>query len=217
MSPPDTKQRLLDAAEKLFAREGFHNSSLRAITGQAKANLAAVNYHFGSKEALLDAVLDRRLDPLNALRQANLDAVRAVAGEAGRRPGTEEVLRAFIEPTLRFRDSGPGAEALISLVGRMPVEPDATLRNMFIKKMTPLFLQLFRMLQEALPALDEKLLFWRLQFAVGAMGHTMCWAGRFAELPEELAAPPCDTEDLIEMLLAFVVAGMEVPCTITTG
>ena len=57
MSQPDTKERILDAAERLFAREGFHNTSLRAITGEADVNLAAVNYHFGSKEALLDAVI----------------------------------------------------------------------------------------------------------------------------------------------------------------
>lgn len=213
MTLPDTKQRLLDAAEKLFADEGFHNTSLRAITGRAKVNLAAVNYHFGSKEALLDAVIERRLSPLNAVRRRNLEAVREEARAAGRRPEVQETLRAFIEPTLRFRESGPGAEAFIALLGRILAEPDATLRELFIRRIKPLFLLLFQTLREALPGLDEKTLFWRLQFVLGAMGHTMCWAGRFGELPEELPAPDCDAEALIRMLLDFITAGMEASCT----
>ena len=73
MSQPDTKQRILDVAERLFATRGFHATSLRAITRAAEVNLAAVNYHFGSKDALLEAVMLRRLGPLNEIRQARLD------------------------------------------------------------------------------------------------------------------------------------------------
>jgi AcrR family transcriptional regulator len=215
--PPDTKQRLLDAAETLFAQEGFHNTSLRAITGRAGVNLAAVNYHFGSKEALLDAVIERRLSPLNALRRANLESVSHRARQAGRRPKVEATLRAFIEPTLRFRESGPGAEAFITLLGRILAEPDAALRDLFIRRIKPLFFLLFQVLHEALPEVDEATLFWRLQFVFGAMGHTMCWAGRLGELPEDLPAPVADTEALVRMLLDFVTAGMEASCATANG
>ncbi|MCK5341339.1 MAG: helix-turn-helix transcriptional regulator, partial [Desulfobulbaceae bacterium] len=68
MSKPDTKHRILDAAERLFADKGYHNTSLRNITSAAKANLASVNYHFGSKEALISEVMDRRLAPINKIR-----------------------------------------------------------------------------------------------------------------------------------------------------
>ena len=71
-------------AEKLFAHEGFHNTSLRSITGEAGVNLAAVNYHFGSKEALLEAVIDRRLQPLNRTREANIEKIRKAALDSGR-------------------------------------------------------------------------------------------------------------------------------------
>ena len=63
MSQPDTKERILDAAEQLFGEHGPSDTSLRAITAAAGVNLAAVNYHFGSKEKLIEAVLSRRLEP----------------------------------------------------------------------------------------------------------------------------------------------------------
>ena len=99
LNQTDTKQRILDTAEHLFAREGYHSTSLRAITGQANVNLAAVNYHFGSKEALIEAVIERRIVPLNKIRKQNLEAVQEAARHEGRRPLVKEALRAFIEPT----------------------------------------------------------------------------------------------------------------------
>ncbi|MEJ2200328.1 MAG: TetR family transcriptional regulator, partial [Desulfuromonadaceae bacterium] len=89
MGQPDTKERILDAAEELFARQGFHATSLRAITGGAQVNLAAVNYHFGSKDGLLEAVFSRRLTPLNQERQRRLEAVREAARAAGTPPQAE--------------------------------------------------------------------------------------------------------------------------------
>ncbi|MEO8847906.1 MAG: helix-turn-helix domain-containing protein, partial [Casimicrobiaceae bacterium] len=71
-APSATKERILDAAEHLFMQLGFDATSLRAITGDAEVNLAAANYHFGSKEELFEAVLTRRLDPMNQRRLALL-------------------------------------------------------------------------------------------------------------------------------------------------
>src|SRR5882724_9640976 len=76
-----TKARILDAAEALFMEHGFEATSLRSITAAAAVNLAAVNYHFGSKEELFRAVLTRRLDPMNQARVALLDRFEAEAGE----------------------------------------------------------------------------------------------------------------------------------------
>jgi len=206
----DTKERILDSAEYLFARRGFHNTSLRAITSRAGVNLAAVNYHFGSKEALLEAVFHRRLVPLNEVRRDNLETVRETARKEGRRPGVEESLRAFIEPTLAFRRFGTGADDFITLVGRAMSDPDDTVREVFIRYIAPLFFLLFDILQEALPELSPDIVFWRLQFAIGAMGHTICMAGKNYSLPEGIT-PAGDVESLTGMLLDFVTAGMERP------
>lgn len=95
----DTKQRILDAAEQLFAEHGFDGASLRAITGIAGVNLAAVNYHFKSKESLIQAVLARKLGPINQRRLALLDAYEA---DAGSKPvPLEKIVHAMIGPMVR--------------------------------------------------------------------------------------------------------------------
>jgi AcrR family transcriptional regulator len=210
MSQPDTKERILDVAEELFARQGFHSTSLRTITGAAEVNLAAVNYHFGSKEALLDAVFERRLTPLNRERCARLEAVRARAAAAGRPPRAEEVLRAMIEPTLRLYQSGPGAGSFILLVGRALSGSDDLVRKTFLQHMGGLFRLLLELLTQALPQLPKDLLFWRLQFALGATGHALRWAGGGVELPGGFS-PPASIEELIDMVVGFTAAGMEAP------
>ncbi len=213
MNQPDTKQRILDSAEKLFAEDGYHCTSLRAITGGAGVNLAAVNYHFGSKNALLEAVFERRLMPLNRERQGCLLAVRKSAADRGGHPEPREVLRAFIEPTMRFRNSGDGAEKFVSLVGRSLAEPVGSVRETFLGQMRPTFILLFETLCLALPELPQARLYYRLHFALASMGHAMCWADRLIGpahegLPSGVVLPD-DSTLLLDELLSFVTAGME--------
>src|ERR1700744_1904733 len=95
-----TKTRILDAAERLFARDGFEATSLRAITTEAQVNLAAVNYHFQSKEALVQAVIGRRMGPVNARRLALLDACELQA--AGAPLPLEQTIDAFLRPVVEI-------------------------------------------------------------------------------------------------------------------
>lgn len=211
MAPPDTKTRILDTAEQLFARNGFHNTSLRDITGQATVNLAAVNYHFGSKDGLLKAVIERRIEPLNQLRQQKLEELLAAAKAAGQRPSVRHLMHAFIEPTLAFRRSAKGAADFIALIGRSLSEPDETVRNCFIESILPLFRLLFRGLQQALPELPERLLLTRLQFTMGALSHMMIASSR-PVLPVPGFPEPLTEDQMAEQLIAFVSCGLEAPC-----
>src|SRR6266702_2821486 len=95
-----TKDRILDAAERSFANHGFEGASIRAIVMDAGVNLASIHYHFRSKEALLEAVLTRRISLVNDARLERLDAAQRAA--APRSPSVEEILRAFILPTAEF-------------------------------------------------------------------------------------------------------------------
>src|SRR6185295_6139770 len=118
----ETRERILDTAERLFAERGYSATSLRSIIAAAKVNLAAVHYHFRTKEALLDEVLKRRLEPVNRERLAMLDACEQAVGNAP--PPLEGVLTALIEPPLRLaRD--PEFTSFVKLMGRVIVDGDA--------------------------------------------------------------------------------------------
>src|SRR5258706_5167560 len=109
----DTKTRILDAAEQLFMEHGFEATSMRQLTSAAGVNLAAVNYHFGSKEELFQAVLTRRLDPMN---QERIELLQKVEREAGGKPlSCENVLFAMLIPALRPSRDQPlrGKEILL--------------------------------------------------------------------------------------------------------
>ncbi len=210
MSQPDTKERVLDAAERLFAAHGFHTTSLRAITAEAEANVAAVNYHFGSKDGLIEAVFARRLGPLNEERTRGVRAALEAARAAGRPPAVEEVLRGFIEPTLRFRHTAPGAREFVSMVGRAVFEPDEGVRAVFFRLMGPVFRLLWEALREALPDLPPEELFWRLQLAMGAMGRAMCLPEKPQFAPFDVPSP-LEGEAAVRSLVSFLSAGLRAP------
>src|SRR6187200_958095 len=94
--PHETRTRILDAAEELFMQHGFEGTSMRTLTAKASVNLAAVNYHFGSKDALIEAVFRRRLDPMNAARIAELDRLEAAAPV----PSADAIIRVFLRASL---------------------------------------------------------------------------------------------------------------------
>lgn len=209
MEVQDTKARILDAAEKLFARKGFHGTSLRGITMEAGVNLAAVNYHFGSKNALIEAIFERRLLPLNQERFARLAAVQELTTREGRLPQPVEVLRAFVEPTL-FRHSSPGTEHFVTLVGRFFIDEDETFRAIFLRHIGPLLQKMHFLLCQSLPGIDGEVLLWRLHFVLGALSHVMLLNGRVQLAGRELM--PCGDSNCSEILLAFLTAGMGAPC-----
>jgi AcrR family transcriptional regulator len=205
----DTKQRILDAAEHLFARDGYRGTSLRAITGQADVNLAAVNYHFGSKEALLEEVIKRRLLPLNQIRRQRIEQVRDDARNEDKHPDIKLVLLAFIEPTLLFKESHPEAENFVTFIGRSITDPDDTVRQVFHKFIKPLFHLLFETACEALPELPKDLVFWRLHFTLGSLFHTLHICGKFKTDESIHFDTDMDSQTLINLIIPYVTAGIK--------
>ncbi|MCK5505804.1 MAG: TetR family transcriptional regulator [Thermodesulfovibrionia bacterium] len=206
--PLDTKKKILDAAEHLFAQKGFRSTSMRAITSRAKVNLAAVNYHFGSKGALLDAVIKRRILPLNRVRRERLEHVRTSAKSKGRKPDVRAVFHAFIEPIIFFRETEPGAKNFITFISRSLSDPDDTVRKVFVRFIKPMFQLLFETTCEALPKHSREVIFWRLHFSMGALFHAMHACGDietdFSNVKTEI-----DAKSLVDMIIPFVTAGMK--------
>jgi AcrR family transcriptional regulator len=207
MTRSDTKECILDQAEALFAAHGYQAASLRQITAAAGVNLAAISYHFGSKEGLVAAVIERRLAPLNDQRRERLEMVLAAARQTGSRPDLSEVLLAFIEPTMLLPETVPGARNFVTLIGRAMADPDETARGIFIRHMGPILKFFQEGLALALPAIPKDILYWRLNFVIGALSHTM---RAIDKCPLPLAeGEPRNARQLVALLLPFLRAGLE--------
>ncbi len=205
-APQDTCERLLDAAEALFAERGFEGASLREITSRARTNLAAANYHFRSKEALLDAVLERRVGPMNQERLQRLEAAEARAGERG--PELEEILEILVGPPLRrTRDAAGGA--FLRIVGRLHAGSGAHWER-FHANFRPIKERFTHALERASPGLSREELFWRVHFAIGAMVGVMMDCQRLSEISNGLCDPK-DADAAIDQLVPFLAAGMRAP------
>ncbi len=207
MAQQDTKTKIIESAEELFAIDGFHHTTLRAITTKAGVNLAAVNYHFGSKEALLEAIFDRRLLPLNKIRIKRMEAVAKEAKESGKKPDVEEVLRCFTEPTLALLHSKSGAGHFRMLVGRSLSDPDQTVRQLFLKRIQVVIGMLVDLLCLALPDQTRDHVALKLRFALGAMSHTLTFQNQGLILANVDQSKTID--EVIELLTQFIVKGME--------
>ena len=203
-----TKSLLLDTAERLFGELGVDATSLRAITSEAGANLAAVNYHFGSKEGLVQAVLSRRLQPLNRKRLARLETARAAAG--ANPPGVEEIVRAFVAPAVEMAGREPGGHLFARFVMRAFSEPSPRLQEMVSNQFARVVESFTEALAAALPELPPVEIHWRFHFLVGAMVHTV-GLGFLAERFSDGICDPLDVEGVTERLVSFVVGGMSRP------
>ncbi len=215
MSAADTKLTILDAAERLFADHGFAATSLRNIISEAGVNLAAVHYHFGSKDALIKAVLDRRIIPLNLERLRLLDL--ADAGGADAVDFLEQIIEALIGPPLRLsRENKTAGEHFMKLIGRTFAEADENLKKMFFAMFDEVVRRFFPAFEKACPHLPSSTLFWRCHFMVGGMAHTMC----DKEAVEMYAKGVCDTNDvdgIIRELVEFSAAGLRATANLTTA
>ena len=199
-----TKERLLEAAERLFADAGIEAASLRAITSAAGANLAAVHYHFGSKDGLAEAVFERRVKPLNAERLALLD--RAEDTAKGQFPALEAILTAFLEPAIR-RSREPEHADFIRLMGRMYSEPSGSVQQRIARHFGDVIRRFTAALERALPDLSSAEVFWRFHFVVGVLVHSVADPARIEKLSGGLC-DPSDTSALTRRLVRFLSAGM---------
>jgi len=204
---PSTKDRILDAAERLFAEHGFAQTSLRDITAEAGVNLAAVNYHFQSKDHLIAAVFDRRIGPLNQERLAMLDRLEKEAN--GGPLAVEDLLRTIMEPALRMVSTPEGAFAA-QLIARAHTEPGDVFEHLFTGQFSPVITRFMAAARRSLPDLPDVELLWRVQFSIGAMSHTI--AGQ--RHVQVVSGGLCDTSDvdgMLDRLITFVAAGCRAP------
>ena len=207
----DTKDQILDAAERLFADEGFGATSLRRILGDIGLNPAAIHYHFGGKDEVVEALFERRLGPLNAERLQRFEALERGTGAA---PSVAHIVDAFISPALALAARGEEGERFLRFVGRYLHESgeaaSARLRRIF----EPVVRRFVGLLSRALPELQGEALAWRVHFLVGAMFHSMTCRGHVSWLCG--GATGVSLERAREELIAFADAGLAAPVSRAT-
>jgi len=195
----DTKTRILDTAERLFGDQGYGATSLRQIITEAGVNLAAIHYHYGSKEELLDQVVMRKADPVNRERLEALDRLEAAAG-GGPAP-IEAILEAFLAPALTRVAANP---EFSKLMGRMLGE--GLMPSLARKHFRTVANRFTTALARALPHLSAVELRWRTHFLIGAMAHMLC------SKPEgNSALEGVELQRATRRLVTFVSGGLRAP------
>jgi AcrR family transcriptional regulator len=205
----DSRERILDAAERLFAEKGVAGTSLREIGLHAQANPGSIYFHWKTKAELVREVFRRRLEPLDVERVRRLDAAeRASAPDPA---PLEDVLSALVAPMLRIASGADrGGPGFLRLLGRTYNEPDRDLVRM-LRRDHGATLERFRAaLARALPDLPEEQLFVRFHFALGALAYTLG-----SEASSHLALGrrrrPVSGQDVLRELMPFLVAGFAAP------
>lgn len=208
--PSATKSRILDAAEELFMEHGFEATSLRLITTAAGVNLAAANYHFGSKEELFQAVLTRRLDPMNQDRMQLLSAYEAAAGQT---PLTcEKILAAMFIPALRLaRDHEQGGKNFLRLLGRAYADPAPFIREFLSNQYREMIARFRIAFSRALPHIPREELSWRLHFVMGALSYTLAGTDVLQVISQYHPEEATNDELLLKRLAPFLAAGLRAP------
>jgi AcrR family transcriptional regulator len=207
----ETRDRILDAAERLFAERGYAATSLRSIMAEAGVNVAAIHYHFHSKESLLEAILLRRLDPANRERLSALEDYEASVVDG--RLEVDRILEAFLYPTFRMAaDPASGGYTFIALLGRLQAESDL-LPNIVFSRLGPVLLRFAGALGRALPDLPPSELFLRARLAMGAAAQVLRDAPHIHSLTQNGAGNGSlpHWESLMERIIPFLSAGFRVP------
>lgn len=218
-SPPtasSTRDRILSTAESLFMRHGFDGASMRQITAEAQVNLAAVNYHFGSKEALIQEVFKRRLHHLN---QARLDALTALEREAGDQPvKPSRILDAFFGTLLRMaKDEPVSGPTFLRLLGRTLTDPSDFIRAFLSSEYQHVIERYKAALFKALPDVPQEDIIWRFHFMLGATAYAIAGTDTLRVLTswEAPAGGHLESTDdidrLIPRLMSFLIGGLRAP------
>jgi AcrR family transcriptional regulator len=200
---PSARQRLMDASEQLFAEHGWNAVSIRTIVAAAGVNLAALHYHFGSKEQLLTEIFAARAKPIAEERMRLLAAIEREGGT----PSLEGILEAFLRPALTIgSDERFGGRAFIKLRARLATEPETVSRKILANAFDESSGEFLAALGRALPELPQADLEWRFHFMLGTMFYTMADAGRIQSLTDG-RCDPGRVEDALLHIIPFLAAG----------
>lgn len=197
-APDTTRDRLLDAAERLVAERGIGATSARAVCAEAGANVAAVHYHYGSKDALVDAVLERRMGELTARRIAMLEPLEPLT-----RPPTRAVVDALVRPLADFaRDERGAGRAYVRFLAALHATDE---RERIAVAFAPQYERLEPVLARSLPDLAPAVLAFRLDVVSQPLLTTLADPDRARR---HWGAGPISYDDIVDELIDAVTGAL---------
>src|ERR1700716_3089720 len=191
MPSDHTRAAILNSAERPYADRGFADVTLRDIVAAADVNLAAVNYHFGSKDELIAELFVTRSLATNRER---LNELKAAEAAGGGRANIDSILRALVGPTLRgclARERSAAARFMI----RASIESVPPIRRIKNREIDHLR-KFAAAMRRSLPACREVDLYWGLHFALAMAHHTIRERERLTKLSEGM----CDLDDVDDII-----------------
>ncbi len=212
----DTRELIITVAEDLFIEQGYADSSLRQITQKAGVNLAAVNYHFGSKEILLAEILKGHLSALNQERLEALTQLRQAAqARQGQTIRPSLIMEAFFGTVFKRARDNPRGAVFLRLLGRVHTSPHDFIRVLFAGEHTQVLEAYLTELYRALPQVNKAEILWRMDFMVGAMAYAIAgtdtlrlisnWNNESSETRAE------EWDRLYERIMSFLMGGFRAP------
>ena len=205
----ETKRRIIGAAGRLFAERGFEGVSLREITSAAEANVAAVNYHFGNKEQLIDEVIVDHVLPVIRERLRLLNEAKELVGDGDDSVvAIEDILNAFMRPFLTvMNESGVSKALFCKLSGRCMSDRGGNLPEKALSEFALMVKMFTTELGKTIPELSPKVLLWRLHFSFGVMAHTLMYEERFYEMTKGGCGKP-DLETTLMRMIDYCKGGL---------
>jgi AcrR family transcriptional regulator len=206
MPAPSTKDRIIAAAQELFGEQGYPATSMREITARADVNLAAINYHFGSKENLLHEIVRYCMKPLNEQRMHGLGQLEVAARESGTPLALRDVVHAFLEPAVRLFSS-TNNEALPCMMARLHHELAPGLEDLMNQILSPVVARFVATVQLTLPERNPEEIILRGHFMMGSLIHLMDTSPEFMHKLSGGLVDLNDSEYLLNQLVNFCTAG----------
>lgn len=205
-SKASTKERILDAAEELFSEKGFAETSMRDITSAANVNLASVNYHFGSKDELINAVFIRTAEPLINALQDNLNDLKKNASDTV--GSLEKSLKALVRSGLdHSRSMKGGGGIFMRLLSRAYSDPEAKVRNYLVKHYSGALSGYVELLMKVVPNVSPDEIYWRSYYVLGSLMFVMSSEKTLRNIAERDYQFKTDDEMMVDYLVKFLAAG----------
>lgn len=199
---PVTREAILDAAELEFADGGYDNTSMRRLSERAGVSQALIVYYFGSKDALFEAVFQRRVEVLSRERLERLDAL-----EQRSQPATvEDIIHAYLAPVFETM-SEPGGRAFMQIQSQIQSGQQTPMVERLREHYDEAAARYVKALQKILPDVPPTEIYWRMSFSIGALLYNASGTAR-VEKWSLGACRPADLQELQKQLTKFLAAGM---------